>query len=120
MRAWGLMRAVACAAAALACPLAPSFAQTADLDPAAPLDPLPDIGVEWPDMNAPDAPSIEGVQEPVEEAPAPIEIDSAEERRYSVVIEGLQGVDDEPATAKAFDEQSELRADRDNAKEGSR
>jgi translocation and assembly module TamA len=99
----------------LSCPLAPAFAQTADLDPAAPLDPLSDLGVEWPDMNAPDAAPIEGIEEPVEETPPPVAIDSAEERRYSVVIEGLQGVDDEPAIAKAFDEQSELRADRDDA-----
>ena len=115
MRAWGSLRAAAFGAAALACPLTSLFAQTADLDPAAPLDPLPDIGVEWPDMNAPDAPPIEGTEEPAEEASAPIAIDSAEERRYSVVIEGLQGVDDEPALAESFDKQSELRADRDDA-----
>src|SRR5215203_3069511 len=115
MRAWGSLRAAACAAAALACPLAPSQAQTADLDPAAPLDPLPDLGVEWPDMNAPDAAPIEGVEEPPEETPAPIAIDSAEERRYSVVIEGLQGLGDVPGLAESFDKQSELRADRNAA-----
>ena len=115
MRAWGSLRAVACAAAAVACPLTPAFAQTAELDPAAPMDPLPDLGLEWPDMNALDAAPIENVEEPAEEAPAPVAIDSAEERRYTVVIEGLQGVDDELALAKAFDDQSELRADRDDA-----
>jgi translocation and assembly module TamA len=99
----------------LACPLAPSLAQTADLDPAAPLDPLPDLGVEWPDMNAPDAAPIEGVEEPPEETPAPIAIDSAEERRYSVIIEGLQGLGDGPALTESFDKQSELRADRKGA-----
>ena len=102
-------------AAILACPLTPSFAQSADLDPAAPLDPLPDIGVEWPDMNAPDAAPIEGVEEPAEQAAAPVAIDAAEERRYSVVVEGLQGVDDEPALVEAFDEQSALRAGRNDA-----
>ena len=115
MRAWGSLRAAACAVAALACPLAPSLAQTADLDPAAPLDPLPDLGVEWPDMNAPDAAPIEGVEEPPEETPAPIAIDSAEERRYSVIIEGLQGLGDGPALTESFDKQSELRADRKGA-----
>ena len=50
-----------------------------------------------------------------EEMPAPIAVDSAEERRYSVVIEGLQGVDDELALAESFDKQSALRADRDDA-----
>jgi translocation and assembly module TamA len=115
MRAWGSLRTAACAAAALTCPLAPSLAQTADLDPAAPLDPLPDLGVEWPDMNAPDAAPIEGVEEAPEETPAPIAIDSAEERRYSVIIEGLQGLGDGPALTESFDKQSELRADRKGA-----
>jgi translocation and assembly module TamA len=115
MRAWGSLRTAACAAAALACPLAPSLAQTADLDPAAPLDPLPELGVEWPDMNAPDAAPIEGVEEAPEETPAPIAIDSAEERRYSVIIEGLQGLGDGPALTESFDKQSELRADRKGA-----
>ena len=115
MRAWGSLRAAACAAAALACPLAPSLAQTADLDPAAPLDPLPDHGVEWPDMNAPDAAPIEGVEEPPEESPEPIAINSAEERRYTVIIEGLQGLGDAPVLTESFDKQSELHADRDDA-----
>ena len=60
MRAWGKRGLAACAAAALTCPCAPAFAQTpgsAELDPTAPLDPLPDLGVDWPDMNAPDAPA---------------------------------------------------------------
>ena len=114
MSAWGRMRAAVCAAAVLACPCAPSFAQTADLDPAAPLDPLPEIGVEWPDMNAPDAPPIEDVEAPAIEMPAPLSISGAEERRYSVVVEGLGGVDDEPGLVEAFDRQSELRADRDD------
>ncbi|HEU0285285.1 MAG TPA: BamA/TamA family outer membrane protein [Sphingomicrobium sp.] len=108
------MRVVACAAAALACPCAPSFAQSADLDPAAPLDPLPELGVEWPDMSAPDAPPIEDVEAPASEMPAPLSIVGSEERRYSVVVEGLEGVDDQPALVEAFDRQSELRADRDD------
>ena len=53
---------------------------------------------------------IENLEAPAEETPAPIAIDSAEERRYSVVLEGLQGVDDEPALVNAFDAQSALRA----------
>ena len=119
MSAWGRMRVVACAAAALACPCAPSFAQTADLDPGAPLDPLPEIGVEWPDMNAPDAPpeilplEDEGAVDEGETEQVPQgAIDAGEERRYAVLVQGLQGVDDEPALAKAFDEQSALRAGR--------
>src|SRR4029078_5421063 len=68
---------------------------------------------EWPDMNAPDAtvPPAGDVETP---APA-VTIDAAEERRYSVIIEGLQGIEDEPVLAKAFDEQSALREGRGEA-----
>ena len=120
MRAWGKRGLAACAAAALTCPCAPAFAQTpgsAELDPTAPLDPLPDLGVDWPDMNAPDAPApIEDpsvtTPETVETAPAGPELDSAEARRYSVSIDGLQAVDGGPELAKAFDAQSALREGR--------
>jgi len=120
MRAWGKRGVAACAVAALTFPHAPAFAQTppsAELDPAAPLDPLPDIGVEWPDMNAPDAPPpIDETQPgPVESAEAPppaVDIDSSEARRYSVAIDGLQGVDGGDELAKAFDAQSALREGR--------
>jgi len=53
----GVVLRLSCATVMLASPLA-VWAQTpgsAELDPTAPLDPMPDIGVEWPDMNAPDA-----------------------------------------------------------------
>ena len=120
MRAWGKRGLAACAAAALTCPCAPAFAQTpgsAELDPTAPLDPLPDLGVDWPDMNAPDAPApIEDLSlttpETVEAAPTGPEMDSAEARRYSVSIDGLQAVDGGPELAKAFDAQSALREGR--------
>jgi translocation and assembly module TamA len=111
----GVVLRLSCATAMLASPLA-AWAQTpgsAELDPTAPLDPMPDIGVEWPDMNAPDAtvPAADGVETP---APA-VTIDAAEERRYSVIIEGIQGIEDEPVLAKSFDEQSALREGRGEA-----
>jgi translocation and assembly module TamA len=120
MRAWGKRGLAACAAAALTCPCAPAFAQTpgsAELDPTAPLDPLPDLGVDWPDMNAPDAPApIEDssvtTPETVEVAPAGPEIDSAEARRYAVSIDGLQAVDGGPELVETFDTQSALRQGR--------
>lgn len=110
---------LACAAAsALVCHV-PAVAQStgsAELDPTAPLEPLPDLGVEWPDMNAPD------VEVPVEEPATPstteeqpAAIDVGEARRYSVVIEGITGVDDEPALVEAFDQQSALRKGRGEA-----
>ena len=120
MRAWGKRGLAACAAAALTCPCAPAFTQTpgsAELDPTAPLDPLPDLGVDWPDMNAPDAPApIEDssvtTPETVEVAPAGPEIDSAEARRYAVSIDGLQAVDGGPELVETFDTQSALRQGR--------
>jgi translocation and assembly module TamA len=113
----GVAVRLSCATVVLAYPLSVSAQATtpgsAELDPTAPLDPMPDIGVEWPDMNAPDAtvPSADGV----EAKPAPLAIDGAEERRYSVIIEGFQGIEDEPFIAKAFDAQSALREGRGDA-----
>jgi translocation and assembly module TamA len=104
------------AAAAILCPTAPTRAQdpgSAELDPTAPLDPMPDIGVQWPDMNAPDA-----VQPPDSTAPPdgaeinstkPVTIDAGEIHRYTIALEGVEGVDDEPALIEAFDAQSALR-----------
>lgn len=116
MRAWGRALLPACAAAAILCPTAPARAQTrgsAELDPTAPLDPMPDIGVEWPDMNAPDAVPVPDETTPPESVginpPKPVTIDAAEVHRYTIALEGVQGVDDEPALIKAFDAQSALR-----------
>ena len=104
---------LACAAVGSFAGHTPGFAQSpgsAELDPAAPLEPLPDLGVDWPDMNTPDvempveAPDVPAV---TEEQPAAIDV--GEERRYSVMIEGLVGVGDEPELVAAFDEQSALR-----------
>ena len=112
-RGWARMAArLSCAAAAaLAChvPVAAQQRGSAELDPAAPLEPLPDLGVEWPDMNAPIS------SEPEEEAPnaeAPVRIGAAEMRHFSIALEGITGVDDEPELVKAFDQQSALRTAR--------
>jgi translocation and assembly module TamA len=121
MRAWGRRGLAACAVAALTCPHAPAFGQApgaAELDPTAPLDPLPDLGVDWPDMNIPDDPPPlpEGGSE---EPPPDIEtlspfaaIDAADERRYTVSVEGLQGVDGEQELLGAFEAQSALQEGR--------
>ncbi len=101
---------------------APAFAQQAapdpnELDPDAPMDAMPDLGVDWPDMNAPDpAPlpdpdplpgaPVEAAE--VEPEPAGVSIDdSVAARRYAVRLEGLGTAGDE-ALLKAFAEQSAL------------
>jgi translocation and assembly module TamA len=117
MRAWGRAPLAACAAAAILSPISPVRSQSqgsAELDPTAPLDPMPDIGVDWPDLNAPDIAPLhdepvapaEGIDEPVAKSVA---IDATEEHRYTVALEGLRDADDEAALVKAFDEQSALR-----------
>src|SRR3954447_8569146 len=47
--------AAAPASAQTAAPAAPPVANAAELDPSASLAPMPDLGVDWPDLNAKDA-----------------------------------------------------------------
>src|SRR3990170_5212630 len=112
-RQWG--RGVAAAIAAAGAGLAlvqPAFAQepmpsSSELDPSAPLDPLPDLGVEWPDLEAADpVPPVTPGE--IEAEPPPEQIDdSAAARRYTVVLNGLDAVGDEDFL-KAFRDQSAL------------
>lgn len=85
MRERGSARLVArfaCAAATVLACHAPATAQSAgsaELDPAAPLEPLPDLGVELPDMNAPDVQvPLEAPQAPATSEEEPLAIDAAE------------------------------------------
>jgi translocation and assembly module TamA len=70
------------------------------LDPSAPLDPLPDLGVDWPDMEP-------GANDPIADAPDAGIADAAAERRYVVRIEGLDP-DTETALRLPFDSLSTL------------
>ncbi|HVM21726.1 MAG TPA: BamA/TamA family outer membrane protein [Sphingomicrobium sp.] len=109
-----------CAAAAAALCGAPAHAQgvaqsadPAELDPTAPLDPMPDLGVEWPDLDlrgtAPPAPSAAG--------PSPSQQVTATSGavRYTVSIEGLDGVANGEEILDSFHRQSALDADRKDA-----
>jgi translocation and assembly module TamA len=107
-----------CAAAVLALAASPGFAQQAtpppdpaELDPSAPLDPMPDLGVPWPDMNAPDQakPPEAGAQVP---PPPPETADETGERKYTIAIEGLNALGGAEDLLKAFRDQSALEADR--------
>ncbi|HEV2747545.1 MAG TPA: BamA/TamA family outer membrane protein [Allosphingosinicella sp.] len=76
----------------------------APLDPSAPLDPMPDLGVEWPEMEtAPD--------EQIADAPDTNVADAATERSYRVRISGLDGIEAAGLLAQ-FDELSTLEANR--------
>jgi translocation and assembly module TamA len=104
-----------CAAALSALTCQTALAQTPaasepELDPSAPLAPLPDLGVEWPDLNTPEqtvAP-FEGSSA----APAAPVTEATTDQRYTVIVEGLGPTGNSEALLKAFDEQSALKADR--------
>src|SRR4051794_18621093 len=118
--AWGAARLL-CAAAML--PLASTaLAQTvqpepqppppdaAELDPSAPLAPLPDLGVEWPDLNTKDTTA----QAPAAAATAQASDEGASQIHYTWILEGLAGVGNAEDLLKAFKQQSALEADRKN------
>lgn len=109
----------------------PEIANPLDLDPKVPLAPMPDIGIAWPDMNAPDTvapPMIEAPDPPsagsmpaVETAgslsrtpPPPVvptqndNFDAGAEHRYRVKLEGLDTIADTLFNTR-FDELSVLK-----------
>jgi translocation and assembly module TamA len=112
-----------CAAALAAFVQPPALAQTApapqpgplpetgELDPSAPLDPMPDLGVEWPDLNAKDeeppsvAPDGQKTEATAERAPQG-------ERHYSVAVEGLGAIGNSEEVLTAFRKQSALESNR--------
>ncbi len=121
MKSGAMGRGRACLLAAAACGLtlsAPARAQqsapgAAELDPSAPLDPMPDLGVDGPDMDQPDPVPEPEPGEPQDagagdQAVAESIEDSAEARRYAWRIEGLEGVEQAEALIESFGEQSVL------------
>src|SRR6185503_20067525 len=113
-----------CTAGCLPLFAAPAFAQTApaqqtpppatepELDPNAPLAPMPDLGVEWPDLNAKDtAVSPEPNNEGQPKKAAPLQTEANGTLRYTVEVEGLTvgGAED---LLKSFRQQSTLEAER--------
>ncbi|MDB5719309.1 MAG: hypothetical protein JWM38_2736, partial [Sphingomonas bacterium] len=71
------------------------------LDPASPLQALPDLGVEWPDLSPP-------AGEPSAAPEAAQTTDSAVQRRYGVTIAGIEAVADAARLRLRFDELSTL------------
>ncbi len=122
-------------AAVLALLLAlPAAAQTAppagepELDPSAPLDALPDLGVDWPDPAASQEPTASPEAEVAEPATAPQQDVAAEpveslpldgepgsELRYTLALEGLEPIGSAAELIEAFNENSALQEDRDEA-----
>ena len=110
-----------CAAGSFALSAAPAFAQTAlppppapppaqpgELDPNAPMAPMPDLGVDWPDLNAKDT------MLPAQPA-APASAGTTEATgtiRYTLDVEGLSSVPGSVDLLNAFRKQSTLEAER--------
>jgi translocation and assembly module TamA len=95
------------ASGALAQTSPPQPSDPAELDPSAPLAPMPDLGVDWPDLNANDAATSS--------TPAPAAqgtTEGASQLRYSWAIEGLASIGNAEELVKAFRAQSALEADR--------
>jgi translocation and assembly module TamA len=100
----------------------------ADIDPSAPMDAMPDLGVEWPDLAAPDPAPVPAAEAPPALA-APLDeqdevnadeplsealvvSDDGAARRYRVAVTGLDAAAGGAAIRGAFDAQSALGADR--------
>lgn len=76
------------------------------LDPSAPLDPLPDLGVDWPQLE-------EEAGQAIPDAPDTSIADAASERSYTTVITGLDEIETEGLRTQ-FAELSVLEANRDD------
>ena len=81
------------------------------IDPTAPLDPMPEIDLQWPDLDAPEPPDPEA--QPVDptaaqDAQPATTSDSAAELRYSVAVEGLDDLPQEDAIRTLFATNSTL------------
>ncbi len=77
-----------------------AHAQTALLDPESPMAPLPDFGVEWPDLN-----KVDPVSPTIEVTPRTVDI--ADDQRYKLVIAGIDAL--APIVGTRFNELSVLK-----------
>jgi translocation and assembly module TamA len=91
---------------------APQPADPAELDPSAPLDPLPDLGVAWPELNASDtAPPPVAAPLSTKRQAKRGQADRSGDIRYTVQVEGLAAIGDAEDLLHAFREQSALQAE---------
>ncbi|HVH38218.1 MAG TPA: POTRA domain-containing protein, partial [Sphingomicrobium sp.] len=93
---------LALTAPVLAQPAQPS---SAELDPSAPLDPMPDLGVEWPDLDA-------RMGDDPQAQPQTETFSDSVDRRYSLEVRGIDEIGDRDALFDAFEAQSVLHAGR--------
>src|SRR3954452_16820739 len=79
----------------------------AELDPSAPLAPLPDLGVDWPDLNAKDTAAPAAATATAQQSDS-----GASEVRYTWTLEGLGSFGNAEDLLTIFRQQSALEADR--------
>ena len=115
-----------CAAGSFALSAAPLAAQTppatpppaspppqpGELDPNAPLAPMPDLGVEWPDLNARDTTLSPQPAAPPSQPSRAGTTEATGTIRYTLDVEGLASVAGAEDLLKAFRQQSTLEAER--------
>src|SRR3954453_12205933 len=93
-------------------PPPPPPPDAAELDPSAPLDPMPDLGVAWPDLKATEAAPAPAPAGPKTQASASAVTDENSQIRYTLEVEGLNAIGNSADLLKAFRKQSALEADR--------
>ncbi|HET9811620.1 MAG TPA: BamA/TamA family outer membrane protein [Sphingomicrobium sp.] len=117
----GVVGRLLCAAGFAALSSAPAFAQqvpptgSADVDPSAPLDAMPDLGVDWPD---PSKAPPETAPDEADSGDEPAITDVSSERFYAIAIEGLERIGNAEQLVEDFEKQSALyegRKDEANA-----
>jgi translocation and assembly module TamA len=106
--------AALCSSAAQAQAVSQPPPDPAELDPNAPLDPMPGLGVEWPDLNAKDSTAAPAAASPAARQASTTVTEGTGEIRYTVELAGLSGVGASEDLLKAFRQQSALEADRKN------
>ena len=93
-------------------PLTPAPPDAAELDPSAPLAPLPDLGVDWPDLNAKEV-TQPAPASPAGQAQSAVSLDeSGGQAHYVWAIEGIAGLGNGAELLKMFRQKSALEADR--------
>ena len=87
-------------------------ADPAELDPSAPLDAMPDLGVAWPELNPGDTapPPVAAPTSPKRQAKRGQPTESGD-IRYTAQVEGLAAIGDAEDLLHAFREQSALQAE---------
>ena len=89
-----------------AVPPAQPQAPSADIDPSAPLAPMPDIGVDWPAIGK------EAPQQQIPGQPQAPSVETTTDRSYAISLEGLDRIGNSAELIDRFQQQSALFQDR--------